>query len=74
MPCGERADLVAGGHGLSGGDGGLQRLVGGAQAVRVVDAHDASTGHAAGEMDGAGAGGSHCHTRDGGEVDATVAG
>jgi hypothetical protein len=70
----EAGDHVSGPHLLARRHERHNRLVRGAQAVGVVDAHDSPPTELTGEPDGARAGGVHRRSRVGGQVDAAVAG
>jgi hypothetical protein len=70
----QRPDGGAAPHLQAGGDGGLDRLVGGPQPVGVVDAHHRAAGDHAGEDDRPVAGGQHRTVRYTLQVDAAVPG
>ena len=69
----EGAEHVAARHHRARVDGRHERLVGGAQAVVVLDRHDTVPRDGAGEHDRAAASGQHRLAEGPGEVDAAVA-
>jgi hypothetical protein len=70
----QRPDRITGAQPLAGDDRRRHRLVRGAQAIGVVDAHDAAPGQLTGEPDHAGAGAVHRRPWLRGQVDTAVAG